>query len=158
MRLRNLAALVFVFAATAQATTARSPKDAASSDLVWPPPPDPPKVRFVQTLQGSRDYAKKPSTLRRVLLGPEREEGIQLKKHEGKPIGESAVTKRSQSNANRAWLGSPWEFKQRGQSGLWVSELFPHIAQVAAKSGPAPRQPYTAAGATTAATREPSEE
>ncbi len=24
-----------------------------------------------------------------------------------------------------------WEFRQRGQSGLWVSELFPHIAQVA---------------------------
>ena len=24
-----------------------------------------------------------------------------------------------------------WEFKQRGQSGLWISELFPHIATVA---------------------------
>src|SRR5437016_5082536 len=24
-----------------------------------------------------------------------------------------------------------WEFKQRGQSGLWVSELFPHIAEMA---------------------------
>lgn len=24
-----------------------------------------------------------------------------------------------------------WEFKQRGESGLWVSELFPHIAEVA---------------------------
>ncbi len=24
-----------------------------------------------------------------------------------------------------------WEFKQRGQSGLWVSDLFPHIANVA---------------------------
>ena len=54
-----------------------------------------------------------------------------LKKHEGKAIGESAVTKRSQSSANRVWFGSPWEFKQRGQSGLWVSELFPHIARVA---------------------------
>ena len=56
-----------------------------------------------------------------------------LKKHEGKPIGQSAVTKRSQSNANRVWFGSPWEFKQRGHSGLWVSELFPHLAQVADK-------------------------
>ncbi len=26
---------------------------------------------------------------------------------------------------------SDWEFKQRGQSGLWVSELFPHLAQIA---------------------------
>ena len=56
-----------------------------------------------------------------------------LKTHEGKAIGESAVTKRSQSNANRVWMGSPWEFRQRGQSGLWVSDLFPHIAQVADK-------------------------
>ncbi|MSR54669.1 MAG: DUF1501 domain-containing protein [Gemmataceae bacterium] len=24
-----------------------------------------------------------------------------------------------------------WEFKQRGQSGLWISELFPHVAQCA---------------------------
>ena len=26
---------------------------------------------------------------------------------------------------------SHWEFKQRGQSGLWISELFPHLAGVA---------------------------
>ncbi len=25
-------------------------------------------------------------------------------------------------------LKSPWEFKQHGESGIWVSELFPHIA------------------------------
>ena len=56
-----------------------------------------------------------------------------LKLHEGKAIGESAVTKRSQSNAARVWMGSPWEFKQRGRSGLWVSELFPHLAGVADK-------------------------
>jgi hypothetical protein len=54
-----------------------------------------------------------------------------LKQHEGKTIGEGAVSKRSQSAAGRVWFGSPWEFKQRGQSGLWVSDLFPHIAQVA---------------------------
>ncbi|MFP6619759.1 MAG: DUF1501 domain-containing protein [Pirellulaceae bacterium] len=27
-------------------------------------------------------------------------------------------------------LGSPWSFKQHGESGTWVSELFPHLAQV----------------------------
>jgi hypothetical protein len=54
-----------------------------------------------------------------------------LKKHEGKAIGEGAVSKRSQSSANRVWLGSPWEFKQRGESGLWVSDLFPQLAKVA---------------------------
>ena len=48
-----------------------------------------------------------------------------------KPIGEQAVSKLSQSTAGRVWLGSPWQFRQRGQSGLWVSDLFPHIAGLA---------------------------
>ena len=56
-----------------------------------------------------------------------------LKKHEGKAIGEGAVSKRAQANAKRVWFGSPWEFRQRGQSGLWVSDLFPHLAGVADK-------------------------
>src|SRR5690349_25123343 len=25
-------------------------------------------------------------------------------------------------------MGSPWEFRRHGQSGLWVSELFPEVA------------------------------
>lgn len=54
-----------------------------------------------------------------------------LKKHEGKAIGAGAVSKRSQASAGRVWFGSPWSFKRRGQSGLWVSELFPKIAKVA---------------------------
>lgn len=54
-----------------------------------------------------------------------------LTKHQGQKIGESAVSVRSQSDANRVWLGSPWEFRQRGASGLWVSDLFPKIAEVA---------------------------
>jgi hypothetical protein len=54
-----------------------------------------------------------------------------LKKHQGQPIGSRWVSRKSQSDANRVWFGCPWEFKQRGQSGLWVSELFPHIAEVA---------------------------
>lgn len=28
-------------------------------------------------------------------------------------------------------LGSPWKFAQRGQSGLWMSELFPHLNELA---------------------------
>lgn len=54
-----------------------------------------------------------------------------LKQHEGEKIGDSAVSVRSQSSANRVWLGSPWTFRQRGESGLWVSDLFPHISNVA---------------------------
>ncbi len=26
-------------------------------------------------------------------------------------------------------MASPWKFRRRGQSGLWVSELFPHVAE-----------------------------
>ena len=29
---------------------------------------------------------------------------------------------------NRKWLGSPWKFRQHGESGATVSELFPHVA------------------------------
>ena len=54
-----------------------------------------------------------------------------LKKHEGQKIGAGAVSKRSQSSAERVWLGSPWKFKKRGKSGLWVSDLFPNLAGVA---------------------------
>ena len=34
-------------------------------------------------------------------------------------------------SADRKWLGSPWKFQQHGESGLWVSDLFPHVARVA---------------------------
>jgi len=54
-----------------------------------------------------------------------------LTRHQGKAIGAGAVSKRSQSNAGRVWLGSPWRFRQRGKSGIPVSDLFPHIAGVA---------------------------
>jgi hypothetical protein len=54
-----------------------------------------------------------------------------LKKRQGEKIGVSAVSNKSQSSPERVWLGSPWEFRQYGQSGLWVSDLFPHLAAVA---------------------------
>ena len=54
-----------------------------------------------------------------------------LKERQGEAIGESAVSTKSQSTADRVWLGSPWQFQQRGRSGLWVSDLLPHIAEVA---------------------------
>ncbi|MCB1233711.1 MAG: DUF1501 domain-containing protein [Verrucomicrobiae bacterium] len=57
----------------------------------------------------------------------------ELAKRQGETIGESAVSKRSQSTANRVWLGSPWEFRRRGESGLRVSDLFPRLAGVADK-------------------------
>src|ERR1017187_698594 len=32
---------------------------------------------------------------------------------------------------NRRWLKSPWRFRPRGQSGMPISDLFPHIATCA---------------------------
>lgn len=33
------------------------------------------------------------------------------------------------SDPNGKLMGSPWKFRQRGDSGLWVSDLLPHIAE-----------------------------
>ncbi|MFO0907312.1 MAG: DUF1501 domain-containing protein [Isosphaeraceae bacterium] len=54
-----------------------------------------------------------------------------LAARQGQPIGTSAVSKKSQSGATRVWMGSPWRFRQHGQSGLWVSDLLPEMAQCA---------------------------
>ncbi len=51
-----------------------------------------------------------------------------LKAREGEAIGQGAVSKRSQATAGRVWMGSPWRFTQRGESGLWVSDLLPRMA------------------------------
>ena len=37
----------------------------------------------------------------------------------------------AKKETNRKWMKSPWQFAQHGQSGLWVSELFPQIAACA---------------------------
>ncbi|CAA9388896.1 MAG: hypothetical protein-putative related to sulfatases [uncultured Phycisphaerae bacterium] len=37
----------------------------------------------------------------------------------------------TQFNDDGNTLGCPWKFKQHGGSGMWVSDLFPHVAQVA---------------------------
>ena len=53
-----------------------------------------------------------------------------LKKHEGRRIG-GRLTNTLYNDPSRVWLGSPWKFRQRGQSGIWVSELFPCISEIA---------------------------
>ncbi|MBX3746683.1 MAG: DUF1501 domain-containing protein [Verrucomicrobiae bacterium] len=42
-----------------------------------------------------------------------------LKEDDGKP---------GRVDSDRVVIGSPFEFKQHGQSGAWVSELFPHVS------------------------------
>ena len=54
----------------------------------------------------------------------------ELTKRHGKPLGSDS--KPDVFFGQVGLLRKPdWEFKQRGKSGLWVSELFPHIATVA---------------------------
>ena len=45
--------------------------------------------------------------------------------------GQAAVLESYVAGPKRKWLKSPWKFRQHGQSGLQVSEIFPHIATVA---------------------------
>ena len=47
---------------------------------------------------------------------------------DGKAFTES---KNPTANGNRQWLKCPWKFQKHGQSGLPVSDLFPHIATCA---------------------------
>src|SRR3954451_3416014 len=47
-----------------------------------------------------------------------------LNADDGNEIGRGRVP-------NAKLLGSPWRFARRGQSGLWVSDLFPEIARCA---------------------------
>jgi len=57
-----------------------------------------------------------------------------LTKRQGQVISKENQSFLSQaSEKRREWLGSPWAFKQRGASGLWVSDLFPNIARIADK-------------------------
>jgi len=56
----------------------------------------------------------------------------ELERQHGQALPESVNTGRNQFNANLGTiLKSPWKFRQSGESGAWVSELFPHVGGVA---------------------------
>lgn len=55
----------------------------------------------------------------------------ELTKRHGEPAKWRVDALSQATSANRKWLKGLWEFKQRGQSGLWVSDLFPQVARVA---------------------------
>lgn len=50
-----------------------------------------------------------------------------LERDHGKPL--PFAKPRVVSSETGSLLKSPWKFRQYGQSGAWVSELFPHLAQ-----------------------------
>jgi hypothetical protein len=52
-----------------------------------------------------------------------------LQRDSGKPFPMPMAPTQFNNNGNT--LGSPWQFRQHGQSGLWISDLLPHIARQA---------------------------
>lgn len=53
-----------------------------------------------------------------------------LTERSGQPAKWRPDTRSQAVSAGRKWLGSPWKFRQHGQSGLWVSSLFPKAAEI----------------------------
>ncbi|RMG33199.1 MAG: DUF1501 domain-containing protein [Planctomycetota bacterium] len=51
-----------------------------------------------------------------------------LERENGKPFG--AKIEPTQFNNIGNTLASPWKFRRYGESGLWVSDLFPHVARL----------------------------
>ena len=52
-----------------------------------------------------------------------------LDKYNGKDPGKLFDVEPTQFNNNGTVLASPWKFKQHGESGIPVSDLFPHVAE-----------------------------
>ena len=52
-----------------------------------------------------------------------------LQRDNGKPF--PLPMSPTQFNNNGNTLGSPWQFRQHGNSGLWISDLLPNIARQA---------------------------
>ncbi|MCO6459196.1 MAG: DUF1501 domain-containing protein, partial [Pirellulaceae bacterium] len=51
----------------------------------------------------------------------------ELQRRDGQQV--EFLNARTRQRAGHQLLGSPWKFQQHGQSGQWVSELFPHVAR-----------------------------
>ena len=52
-----------------------------------------------------------------------------LSRNHGKPVPSFGL--RPDETANRPLMGSPFRFSPRGESGLWISELFPNLGELA---------------------------
>lgn len=73
-----------------------------------------------------------PARARRVIFlcmngGPSHVDTFDYKPELNRRSGKTAAIGRDRGQA--ALLGSPFKFAQHGESGLWISELFPHLAK-----------------------------
>jgi hypothetical protein len=57
----------------------------------------------------------------------------ELDKRNGQRVEWKADVKSQGAGQGRTWYGSLWPFSKRGESGLWVSDLFPRVAEIADK-------------------------
>jgi len=55
----------------------------------------------------------------------------ELDRRSGQPADWKQDSLSQSAGQNRKWLGGLWKFSRRGQAGLWVSDLFPHLAAIA---------------------------
>ena len=54
----------------------------------------------------------------------------ELARRSGQPAEWKADERSQAAGQDRKWLGPLWEFRRRGQSGLWASDLLPHMAGI----------------------------
>ena len=95
-------------------------------------------ARLPQTVRGQEGTHFAPRAKRVIFLfmdgGVSHVDSFDPKPELTRRSGQPAVWRpdpRSQAvSAGRKWLGSPWTFRKYGQSGSWVSDLFPRVAQV----------------------------
>jgi hypothetical protein len=52
-----------------------------------------------------------------------------LQQDDGKDAPVDPKTFNASAGTSRRLMASPWKFRQHGESGLWISELFPEVAQ-----------------------------
>ena len=75
--------LLMMILAVTPICSARKGEPAPGVQLVWPNPPEAPRIRYLGEHRGSVDFAKKPSKWRRFLVGQETTNGINLHKPYG---------------------------------------------------------------------------
>ena len=89
--------------------------------------------------RGAAPVQHHPATARNVIFlymdgGPSQVDTFDykplLEKYHGKDPHSVFKVEPTQFNNVGKVMASPWKFQQHGQSGLWVSDLFPHVAEL----------------------------
>src|SRR4051812_1410172 len=110
---RSMALLACSLLGTAPASVAASDKDkkkpaGAEAALVWPLPPDPPRIRFVTAYYGLNDFKKKNGRWKSLLLGSDQEQSVdRLMKPYGVAAGRDGRVFVTDTAARRVFVFDP---------------------------------------------------